>query len=148
MGKNGSFAGKVFGLAVVFVIIMYALGIFYLEDTIVPEKGVEISEWMDEFYICGWISIIIGSIFGGIWYWKGIKFDGTGNLTPWFWGLWIVSFIIAIVIAIAGLLAYVDGGLLAYIFVILASPIIYYVNTLINSAAAVKYIPFLAKKIH
>lgn len=128
--------------------VMVLIGWGYLEDNIVPEKGIEISEWMDQYYFCGGISIIIGILCSAIWYWKGIKYNGNGKMARWFWGLWFLSLVIAIIIDVAGLFAYVDGGLLATIFVILAPPVIYYVNTLWSSPAAVKYIPFLAKKIH
>lgn len=130
------------------LVFVYGYGEFFLMDDVVPEKGYEISDWMYSFYLAGAISAIVGFICSCIWYFFGVRYAGEDGITVKFYALLIIATILGFIVAFAFILPAVDGSGLSLLFAWLISPAIYYVNSLVNYAPAVKYIPPFGENIH
>lgn len=133
---------------VLWLIFIYGYGDFFLADNVVPEKGIEISEWMDSFYFAGALSAVVGLICAVIWYIFGINYAGGAGIVSKYRILLIVSIILGLVIAFLLILPAVDGSGLSLFFAWLISPLVFYINSLFNSAEAVKFIPPLGITLH
>lgn len=133
---------------VLWLIFIYAYGDFVLTDSIVPEKGVEISEWMDSYYFAGAVSAVIGLICAIIWYIFGINYAGEAGIVVKYRILLIVSIILGLGVAFVVILPAVDGSGLSLFFAWLIAPLTFYLNSLFNSAEAVKFIPPLGITVH
>lgn len=144
-----SFIVKALLIGLVFwLIFIYGYGDFFLVDSIVPEKGTAIDEWMDSYYLAGTVSAIVGIVCGAIWFYFGTNFSGEAGISAKFYILLIASVILGFAAAFALILSAVEGSGLSLLFAWLIAPLTYYVITLIDSAEAVKFIPPLGDKVH
>ena len=115
--------------------------IFYLADNIVPEADVEIDEWLHSYYLAGGIAAFAGLICSTIWFYFGINYSGGSGIGVTHTILWIVSAIASFLIAFLVIDSAQEGTGLSFFFVGFLAPVGYYLNSLINSAEAVKFIP-------
>lgn len=134
--------------AILWALLIYVYGSFVLVDDIVPDTGIDIDEWMQSFYIAGGVSAVIGFICTAIWHWFGNSFAGEAGITGKYYLLWIVSLVGSFIAELVVVAPSQEGSGLAFFFVVLLAPLGFYINSLCNSAEAVKYIPPLAEKLH
>lgn len=133
---------------ILWLLVVYLYGDFVLVDSVVPEKGIEISEWMDSYYFAGALSAIAGLICTIVWYVFGINYAGGAGIVAKYRILLIVSVVVGLIIAFVVILPAVDGSGLSLLLAWIVSPLVFYVNSLLNSAEAVKFIPPLGIMIH
>lgn len=133
---------------ILWIVCVYVPGEFYLSDIVVPVKDVEISEWMDSYFLAGGVVAIVTFIFSMIWFFIGDRYTGEEGIRAKHNLLWLLATIASIVIPFILVEDFQDGGHISYVFIFLIAPIGFYINSLFNSAAEVKYIPPFAQKIH
>jgi len=147
--KWGSFLVKaIVILIVMWAIAIYVYGDFVLADSVVPERGVGIDEWLDSYYKAGAISAFWGLVCSCIWFYFGTHYSGGAGISIKFWVPWIVSLVLGIATAFFVIEKAVDGSGASFIFAALMAPVGYYLIALFDSAEAVKYIPPLGMMIH
>lgn len=133
---------------VLWMICIYGVGDFYLSENVVPVKGVSVSEWMSAYYTAGTASAIVGFIFSLLWFVIGSRYTGGSGIAAKHTLLWGVCTILGIGVAFVILEGAQEGMVAAYLDIFFIAPIGYYMNSLFNSAAEVKFIPPMATKIH
>lgn len=133
---------------VLWCLLIYAYGSFYLTNNIVPEQGTEITTWINSYYLAGLLSAVLGFITSAIWFKIGKSYSGGMGIGTRYNLLWIASLVLGAVAAFFVILPSIDGSGLSFIFVTILAPIGYYISALIASASAVKYIPLFAESIH
>lgn len=134
--------------AILWALLIYVYGSFVLVDDIVPDTGIDIDEWMQSFYIAGGISVIVGMVCTGIWYYLGNSFAGEAGISGKFYLLWVLSLIGSFITEVVVVDPSQEGATLAFVCVVILAPLGFYLNSLWNSAEAVKYIPPLSEKVH
>lgn len=133
---------------VLWLVFIYGYGDFFLSDTIVPEADVEIDEWLHDYYIAGGIAAVVGLICSAVWFYFGVNFSGGISAGAKHTILWIIAFIASFVVAFICIDTSQEGSGLSFFFVGFLAPVGYYLNSLFNSAEAVKFIPPLGEHIH
>jgi hypothetical protein len=133
---------------VLWLLVIYAYGDFLLADSIVPEVDEEIEEWLNSYYFAGVIAAFIGLICSSIWFYFGINFAGGMGISMKHTILWLISVIGSFIVAFIVIDPSQEGSGLSLLFVGLLAPVGYYLNSLFNSAEAVKYIPPLGEHLH
>lgn len=129
-------------------IFIYGYGEFSLIDSIVPERGVEIDEWLQSYYFAGGISSLIAFVCSCIWFYFGTQYAGGHGISIKFNILWIVTVMGGLISDFFIIMSAVDGRGLSWVFACLIAPIGYYIVSLSCSAEAVKFIPPLSERIH
>ncbi len=135
-------------LVFLWLMFCYVYGIFVLNDTIVPYPGTEIDEWLNEYYISGLISSLLGFVCSAVWFSIGNSYDGKSSLGIKFGIIWIVSIVFSVAVKFLVMPDFVEGAGLASVFIILLAPLLYYLSSLFAPANASKYIPPLSGLIH
>lgn len=133
---------------VLWLLAIYLYGDFYLADNIVPEADVEIDEWLHSYYLAGGIAALAGLIFSTMWFYCGINYSGGSGIGITHTILWILSAIVSFLVAFFVIDAAQEGTGLSFFFVGFLAPVGYYLNSLFNSAEAVKFIPPLGERLH
>jgi hypothetical protein len=133
---------------VIWGILIYGYGELFLSDSVVPEQGVAIQEWLNYYYFAGIISVIIGLFCSCIWFWFGINFSGGMGISAKYMILFVVAIILSIISAFVIILPATDGKGLSFIFASIVAPIGFYLVSLFDTAEAVKFIPPLGETVH
>lgn len=145
----GSFTVKTLGLLVLlWVLLFYGYGNYVLADNIVPVEGIEIEEWLSAYNITGLTSGIVAFACSALWFYFGDNYTGGSGIRIKYYGLMIVDFIIAVVLAVVLLPRAIDGSGMSSTLVVLNALLVFYLSSIIASAGPVKYIPALAEVFH
>lgn len=133
---------------ILWLLSIYLYGEFYLVDNVVPDVSIEVDEWLHSYYLAGAVSAITALICSTVWFYFGVNFSGgrSGSVTHTI--LWLVSFICGFIVALILIAPSQEGSGLSFFFVGLLAPLGFYLNSLFNSAEAVKFIPPLGSLIH
>lgn len=135
-------------LLVLWGLLIYGYGEFFLSDSIVPEQGVEIGEWLNSYYFAGAICALVGLVCGCIWYWFGIHYAGGMGISLKYKIVFVAAIILGILSAFLFIMPAIDGQGLSMFFACLIAPLGYYLISLFDTAEAVKYIPPLGETVH
>lgn len=147
--KWGSFLVKAFIIyLIMWCILIYGYGDFFLSDSIVPEKDVAIDEWLNSYYIAGAVSAVIAFICSCIWFYFGINYSGGHGISLKHKILWIIAALGGLLAAFLIIMPAVDGKGLSLLFAWIIAPLGYYIVSLFDSAEAVKFIPPFGESIH
>ncbi|WP_306537649.1 hypothetical protein [Megasphaera sp.] len=130
------------------MLAIYLYGDFYLADNVVPEADMEIEEWLHSYYLAGGIAAIVGLVCSAIWYYFGINFSGGMSVSVKHTILWLLAFFGSFIVAFLVIAPAQEGSGLSFFFVGFLAPVGYYLNSLFNSAEAVKFIPPLGNHLH
>ena len=133
---------------VLWLAAIYAYGNFVLADSIVPEQGTPIEDWLSSFYTAGGVSAVLGLLTSAIWFFLGKSYSGGAGIGVKFFLGWILAAALGAACAILLLAPAVDGKGAAFILIVLVAPLGYYLSSLFSCANAVKFIPPLANVIH
>ena len=78
--------GKTIGISIIvslllWLVLGYLYGEFMLADTVVPEKGVTIDEWLSYYYKAAVASAVIAILANIAWYAIGVNFSGGSGIS-------------------------------------------------------------------
>lgn len=137
---------KSWGIAALISIVLwlvfgYAYGDFVLGDTVVPEKGVTIDDWLDAYYIAVGISVVAAWLGNAIWWFIGKSFSGGSGISMKYYLVWALTLIGGLIAAFGFMEAAVEGNGVSMFFAIFLAPIGFYLDSVVASADAVKFIP-------
>ncbi len=145
-------AGFVVKTAVIGLLLWLAAFFGYaelsLKDTVVPVEGMEVEEWIDAYRITGGISGFLGFVVSAIWFNLGSNYAGESGISIKYYGLWLISFIAGVAVAIVKMPPSIEGAGYAFVMVVLISVLLFYLSSLFVSADPVKFIPPLGEKFH
>lgn len=138
--------GKTLGISfivslVLWLIFGYVYGDFVLADSVVPEKGVTIDNWLSAYYLAAGISVIVAFLFNIVWYVKGINFAGGSGISTWYYVLWGFTLICSLGATFILMEPAVEGNGVSTFFAIFLAPVAFYLDSVFASADAVKFIP-------
>lgn len=138
--------GKSWGIAALISIALwlvfgYAYGDFVLGDTVVPEKGVTIDDWLSAYYVAIGISVGVAWVGNIIWWFIGKNFSGGAGISMKYYLVWAVTLIGGLVAAFGFMEPAVEGNGISMFFAIFLAPIGFYLDSVVVSADAVKFIP-------
>lgn len=142
-----------FWSAVIYVVlgaVAYFIGQFLVVDSIVPDVGISIDEWMESYNITVAVVAVIGFVCSCGWNIVGKNYAGESGINAKYMGIWCLSFVLSLGALIFILNPSQEGSTLADITIVLLAPLGYYISSLWSwsSESAVKFIPPLGEKIH
>lgn len=149
----GSFSVKTFVIFIIlWALLIFAQGNFWLINNIVPEQGVDIEMWVESFYRAGALSAGAGFICSAIWFYYGKTFSptvkGLAMCSTVYGIINIAALALGILIAFVFILPAIDGQGFSFIAVSLLGVFGTYLSSIIAPASAVKYIPLFADWFH
>lgn len=146
MGKS---VAKSLGIMVgLWVLLVLLPGNLFIIDSIVPTRGTTIDEWINAFYMSGFISGIFGFICAVIWHFFGARYTGGKGIRFLYIALLAGSCILGVIAAFFVILPSIDGAGFSFLLVLLVSALTFYISSLFACAEPVKYIPPFASSVH
>ncbi|MGO5131219.1 hypothetical protein [Mitsuokella jalaludinii] len=138
--------GKTLGISfivslVLWLIFGYVYGDFVLADSVVPEKGVTIDDWLSAYYLAAGISAFFAWVFNIAWYIMGVNFAGGSGISTRYYVLWGLTLILGLGAAFGFMEPAVEGNGVSTFFAIFLAPMAFYLDSVFASADAVKFIP-------
>ena len=146
MGKS---VAKSLGIMVgLWVLLILLPGNLFIIDSIVPTRGTPVDDWMDMFYMAGFISGIFGFICAVIWHFFGANSTGGKGIKFLYIALFAGACIIGLLPAVFVILPSIEGAGFSLPLVLLVAPCTFYFSSLFACAEPVKYIPPFASSVH
>src|SRR5574344_2467649 len=93
MGVFGEYYVKTAGRRLLFIVLLalltFALGFAVLGGRVVPADGMTIEKWLQRFYLCGGLSLLLGVVCAAVWFGKGLFYDANSGrqMRPLYYGL-------------------------------------------------------------
>lgn len=131
-----------------FLVLIYGYGNFFLIDSIVPPQEMPVEEWLKGYFTAGGVSGLAGFLCSALWYYWGNNYTGGSDIKVKYWGALIVAAILGAVVAFYMIPARQEGEGLAFVAVTILPLLTYFLSSLFASADAVKYIPPLGEVVH
>ena len=138
--------GKTIGISIIvslllWLVLGYLYGEFMLADTVVPEKGVTIDEWLSYYYKAAVASAVIAILANIAWYAIGVNFSGGSGISMKYYLVLGASLVFGVIATFALMEPAVDGNGISTFLSIFLAPIGFYLDSVFASADAVKFIP-------
>jgi hypothetical protein len=135
---------------VLLALLTFALGFLLLGGRVVPADGMTIETWLQRFYLCGGLSLLLGLVCAGIWFGKGLFYDANSGkkITSLYYGLGAVTLVGAVLIAVAVLPRAYEWGVPAQIWLVLLAPVYYYLDSVFAGAYPVQFVPPCARLLY
>jgi len=141
-------------LGITFICVIFYFILIHIEEAViynmvVPEAGVAIDQWLDDFRLLGLIGLGVAWVSALLWYilaqWcmKVNQSSQAGKRPIWFlcFALPVLTIVVTILLTPRAL----EGEYIAYIFQFINGTLSYYLSTLWFSPSAFKYTPPMAK---
>jgi len=131
-------------------LITFLLGYFFLSAQTVPAGGLTIENWLQHYYLCGLGSLLWGLLGAGVWFYRGLSYDAlTGpKLAPLYYGLLFLTLAGAALIAFTLLPSAYEFSLPAQLWLLLAAPLCYYLDSVFAGAYPVQFFPPYARLLY
>lgn len=138
--------GKTIGISIIVSLLLwlafgYLYGEFMLADTVVPEKGVTIDEWLSCYYEAAGASAGIAILANIAWYAIGVNFSGGSGISMKYYLVLGAALVSGVIATFALMEPAVDGNGISTFLSIFLAPIGFYLDSVFASADAVKFIP-------
>lgn len=138
--------GKTLGISfiislVLWLILGYVYGDFVLADSVVPEKGVTIDDWLSAYYLAVGAGAGIAFVANFFWYLAGVNFSGGSGISMKYYLILGLSLVFCVIATFFFMEPAVEGNGISTFLSIFLAPIGFYLDSVFASADAVKFIP-------
>ena len=150
----GEYYVKTAGRRLLFIVLLalltFALGFAVLGGRVVPADGMTIEKWLQRFYLCGGLSLLLGVVCAAVWFGKGLFYDANSGrqMRPLYYGLGALTLAGAVLLGFLVLPRTHEWGLPAQLWLVLIAPLYYYLDSVFAGAYPVQFVPPLARVLY